>query len=64
MHTDADHQTLLAAGVDPDSTQPREHAVPCQTCHRPTWNVAAHCDLHYVAHPAARAEREAVPSWA
>jgi hypothetical protein len=27
-------------------TQPRERAVPCRECHRPTWNVSAFCDRH------------------
>lgn len=57
-HTDADHEALTRAGVDPATTQPREHSVPCQTCRTATFNKAAHCDVHYVA-PAA-AERLAV----
>lgn len=24
----------------------RERPVPCQVCHRPTWNHSARCDLH------------------
>jgi len=56
MHTPLDHAALIAAGVDPDSTQPREKAVTCQTCGRLTFNQAAHCDdrAHYVVPHAAR----------
>ena len=27
-----------------DPAQPRERAVPCRDCHRPTWNTGALCD--------------------
>lgn len=49
MHTPADHATLTAAGIDPDTVQPRERPVPCAVCFRPTLNVAAGCDRpgHY-----------------
>ena len=53
-HTRLDHEALIAAGVNPSSTQPRERAVTCQVCGRVTWNQAAHCDQHYVAPMAAR----------
>ena len=49
LHTRLDHEALIAAGVDPSSTQPRERAVTCRRCGRLTWNQAAHCDAHYVA---------------
>jgi len=29
--------------------QPREHAVPCTVCHRPTWRTDAVCENH--VHP-------------
>ena len=54
LHTPLDLEALDAAGVDRDSTQPRERAVTCQVCGRVTWNQAAHCDAHYVAPFAAR----------
>lgn len=53
-HTRLDHDALIAAGVDPASTQPRERAVTCQVCGTPTANQAAHCDTHWVAPFAAR----------
>lgn len=53
-HTRLDHEALIAAGVNPSSTQPRERAVSCRQCGRVTWNQAAHCDAHYVAPFAAR----------
>ena len=52
-HTSLDHAALLAAGVDPASTQPREHAVMCGTCGRSTWHQAGHCDAHYTPPAAA-----------
>jgi len=54
LHTRLDHEALIAAGVDPSSTQPRERAVTCQVCGAWTANQAAHCDTHYVAPMAAR----------
>ncbi len=29
--------------------QPREHPVPCQVCHRPTWEPSADCGQHTTA---------------
>lgn len=52
-HTDRDHQALVDAGVNPDSTQPRERAVPCTVCGTPTRHQNAGCDDHY--RPPARA---------
>ena len=52
-HTRLDFEALVAAGVDPDSTQPRERAVSCRQCGRVTWNQAAHCDAHYIPPAAA-----------
>lgn len=46
MHTPADTAALTAAGIDPESTQPREHAVPCR-CGRRTLNLSGGCDRHY-----------------
>ena len=54
LHTPLDLEALDAAGVDRDSTQPRERAVSCRRCGQITWNQAAHCDQHYVAPMAAR----------
>lgn len=54
QHTRLDHDALIAAGVDPASTQPRERAVTCQVCGTLTANQAAHCDAHYVTPVAAR----------
>jgi len=36
---------LLRAASDGER-QPREHPVPCQVCHRPTWNLSADCGQH------------------
>lgn len=46
-HTPRDHADMIAAGIDPDTRQPRERAVPCAVCQRPTLNRAAHCDTHF-----------------
>lgn len=46
-HTALDVHSLRRAGIDPTSTQPREHSVPCTACSEPTWNIEARCDLHY-----------------
>ena len=54
LHTPLDLEALDAAGVDRDSTQPRERAVSCRQCGQITWNQAAHCVQHYVAPMAAR----------
>lgn len=56
-HTVLDLHALRQAGVDPDSTQPREHAVRCTRCTSETWNQAGRCDAHYVAPAAARLTR-------
>lgn len=53
-HTRLDYEALIAAGVDPDSTQPRERPVTCTHCWQRTWNQAARCDEHYIAPNAAR----------
>lgn len=55
-HTERDHAALIAAGVDPASTQPREHPVNCTWCHQPTMNQSGNCDrdAHYTAPWAAR----------
>jgi len=39
---------LLRAASDGER-QPREHPVPCQVCHRPTWEVSADCGQHTTA---------------
>jgi len=39
---------LLRAASDGER-QPREHPVPCQVCHRPTWNLSADCGQHTTA---------------
>ena len=43
-HTEADYGCLIGAGVDPSTTQPREHAVGCTGCGRKTWNQMGRCD--------------------
>lgn len=53
-HTPRDEIELWAAGVDPDTTQPRERPVPCLVCLKPTMHQAHGCDVHYVAPWAAR----------
>lgn len=55
-HTEKDFAALVAAGVDPASTQPREHSVRCTWCLRPTMNQSGNCDRdeHYTAPWAAR----------
>ena len=52
-HTAADFDTLLRAGVDPFTVQPRERETVC-SCGETTWNISASCDLHYVAPSNAR----------
>lgn len=47
-HTALDRACLRIAGIDPADVQPRERAVPCQTCGTPTWNLSAACDRDYV----------------
>lgn len=47
-HTPRDAAALLAAGIDPADTQPRERLVPCLTCGAATMHTAAHCDTHWV----------------
>lgn len=47
LHTGQDLVALIAAGVDPESTQPRERSVPCNVCGTPTRNQAGGCDRHY-----------------
>jgi hypothetical protein len=54
-HTERDHAELTAAGVDPYSTAPREHAVACVVCRRMTFHQMGGCDSHYRA-PAAVAQ--------
>ncbi len=39
---------LLRAASDGER-QPREHPVPCQVCHRPTWEPSADCGQHTTA---------------
>jgi hypothetical protein len=51
-HTPADLEALTRCGYDPDTVQPRERAVPCVTCRRPTWNIGGGCDAHYVSRSA------------
>lgn len=46
-HTPLDLAALVAAGVDPESTQPREHEVRCTFCAARTLNQMAGCDQHY-----------------
>ena len=46
-HTLTDHDALTAAGVDPSTTQPREHAVRCHSCNARTFNQAGGCEAHY-----------------
>lgn len=46
-HTERDYVALVAAGVDPLDTQPRERPIPCVECRRSTWNQAGGCDSHY-----------------
>jgi hypothetical protein len=45
-HTRRDLDALTAAGVDPDTTQPRERAVCCP-CGSATFNQSGTCDRHY-----------------
>lgn len=47
-HTERDYRELVAAGVDPYSTQPREHAIACIVCRRPTFHQSGRCDSDYV----------------
>jgi len=39
----------LLRAASADERQPREHPVPCQVCHRPTWEVSADCGQHTTA---------------
>lgn len=61
-HTERDHAELTAAGVDPYSTAPREHAVGCIVCRRMTFHQMAGCDTHYTPPAAAVRARQAVPA--
>lgn len=62
-HTEHDFNELVAAGVDPATTAPREQRTACVICRRPTWNREGHCDLpdHYVP-PSAVLRAKAVQS--
>lgn len=42
-HTERDFAELTAAGIDPATTQPRDHAVRC-LCGQATFNQQAGCD--------------------
>ena len=53
-HPARDEIELVAAGVDPCSTQPRDRQVSCNVCDRLTMFQAGGCDRHYVAPWAAR----------
>lgn len=53
-HTERDFAELVAAGVDPQITQGREHAVRCAMCDRRTFHQEGRCDVHYIAPHAAR----------
>lgn len=46
-HTDLDETALTLAGIDPDSTQPRERAVHCPVCGMQTWHLAGYCSNHH-----------------
>ena len=52
-HTPRDYAELTAAGVDPHSTQPREHAVRCW-CGHLNYHQSGNCGSHYIAPAAAR----------
>lgn len=47
LHTPADLRALTSARVDPNTVQPREHAVRCVECREATWNIAGYCLRHY-----------------
>lgn len=51
-HTVRDWLELVAADVDPATTQPREWQTRCW-CFAETWHQSATCDEHYVAPRAA-----------
>ena len=56
-HTPLDLAALTAAGIDPASTQPREHEVRCTFCPARTLNQMGGCDQHYrPPHAVVRAE--------
>lgn len=46
-HTERDFNELVAAGVNPADTQPRENAVQCTFCRNRTWHLSGRCDWHY-----------------
>lgn len=50
-HTQRDFDQLVAAGIDPESTAPRERPIQCVVfvgCRCTTWNQAGGCDTHYL----------------
>lgn len=58
-HTDRDYNALVAAGIDPATTQPREHNTLCW-CAATTRHQSATCDRHYVLPGAATRALQAV----
>ena len=46
-HTRLDLVALDRHGINPEHTQPREHAVPCAMCGAMTCNVYGNCDTHH-----------------
>ena len=51
LHTPADLKRFTRDHVDPDTHQPREHAVTCQKCRTLTFNTNARCDTHTEPRP-------------
>ena len=58
-HTERDYDALVAAGVDPYDTQPREHKVACFWCSARTRHQSGGCDAHYLEPWRARTVNEA-----
>jgi hypothetical protein len=59
-HTERDWRELVDAGANPWSTAPREHAVGCIACRKPTFHQMGGCDSHYTPPAAAVRARQAV----
>lgn len=58
-HTARDTAAFIAAGLNPENHQFREHPVRCWECGAETWHVNTFCDRHYqppgqALHPATR----------
>ena len=47
QHTPRDLEEFARVGIDPDTTQGRDHPVRCLWCSTTTFNQRGECDRHY-----------------